>query len=84
MTLREKFEKLRAAAQSDVRAVRNRQTINGGYWEKGVDINGSLLAEDVSTAAALGYETHIRLIGGKLNIFYVKNISSAPSEVLYA
>jgi len=84
MTLREKFNKLRTAALADVRAVRNRYSVNGGYWESGVSPDGPLLKEDVSVANSLGYETHMRIIDGKLNIVYVKKMTPAPNEVLYA
>jgi hypothetical protein len=84
MTIEEKFEKLKKAAQADVRAVRNRRTFNGGYWEPGTNINGPLLKEDVSTADTLGYETHMRIVGGKLTIFYVAKMPTAPMDVEYA
>jgi hypothetical protein len=84
MRIKEEFEKLRAAAQKDVRAVRNRVTYNGGYWENGVNPNGDFLKEAVRTADTVGYETHLRIMNGKLNIVYVAKMPPAPGEVLYA
>lgn len=85
MTLKERFNELKIAAQKDARAVRNRRTVHGGDYEKGVvGIDGVGLAAHVKTAGELGYETHIRIVDGKLNIYYVERMPSIPLEVLCA
>lgn len=82
-TIKEKYLAIKKAAQADVRAVRNRHTLSGGFWGAAADVNGSLLKQEVETAAILGYETHLRLVDDKLHIYYVAKMPVAPSDVLY-
>lgn len=85
MKLSEKYEKLKKAAQADMRAVRTRRAINGGYYEndgRAIDPRG--LLESIKTATAIGYETHLRVVDGNITIFYVANMPPKPFDVEYA
>lgn len=82
-TIKEKYLSIKKAAQAYVRVVRNRSTFSGGYWESETHPNGPCLKQEVVTADLLGYETHLRVSGGKLTIYHVAKMPPAPWDVMY-
>lgn len=83
-TIKEKYRVLRKAAQQYADSVTARQSFLAGFWESASDINGSLLKQEVETARLLGYESHLKIINGKLHIYHVATMPSTPYEISYA
>lgn len=85
MRIKDKYELLKTAAQQDVHDVRNRRTVFCGSYPKGTaSLDGVALLHDVKTARSLGYETHLRIADGCIEVYFVANLPPAPSKVLYA
>lgn len=85
MKIKEQYESLKAAAQKDLHDVRNRRTVfSGGYPKGAASLDGVGLLHDIKTARSLGYETHLRVADGCIEVYFVANMPPAPSKVLYA
>lgn len=84
MRIKERFEKLKKAAQADAHAVRNRRTIFAGvYPKKAPNLDGAALLEQIRTAATLGYETYLRVADERIEVYLVAEMPSTPFDVLY-